>query len=189
MPISSPDQSGLEKIAVLSSQQQAVPLQLPLLWPGISSMGLYQDPESSSSSWSGAGDAFGGVHRQHSPDSGDQGETLRAGSQPNLSTPVSGFHNQHGENSNGAYANLRVPCFHAEHESNGAQSPTSKDKELGGVPETARGGASLSPRLSLIDWQNECSKLGDSASFTVLQIPANGPDNSIESVRSGLQVH
>ena len=57
--------------ATLPPRQQGrgevVPVHLPPLRPGVSTMGLYQDPEADSSSRARAGDADRCLHRRHSP--------------------------------------------------------------------------------------------------------------------------
>ena len=46
----SPGQPGAQKILVLPSRGEVVPVHLPPLQPGVSTMGFYQDPEADSSS-------------------------------------------------------------------------------------------------------------------------------------------
>ena len=59
-------------------QGQVLPVQLSPFQPGLSPMGLYQDLKSDSSSRSGAGDTVDRLHRRHSPDGRNQGESQRS---------------------------------------------------------------------------------------------------------------
>ena len=57
------DKSKSQEVPLLPIQQEVLPIQLSPLRPGLSPMGLYQDPEANSSSWMRAGDTVGGIHR------------------------------------------------------------------------------------------------------------------------------
>ena len=70
-----PDKQRAKEISVFPIQGQVLPVQLSPFRPGLSPMGLYQDLKANSSSRSGAGDTDDSLHRQHSPDGRNQGES------------------------------------------------------------------------------------------------------------------
>ena len=70
----SPDKSKTQEVSLLPIQRKLKPIQLPPIRPGLSPMGLYQDPEAGNTSQMGAGNTVGGIHRRHSPDGRDEGE-------------------------------------------------------------------------------------------------------------------
>ena len=183
-----PSPSESQEISVFPSQRQAVPIQLPSLWSGVSPVGLYQDPKASSSSRSGAGDAIGSLHRRHSPDGGVAGERSRSSERLDLPIAMLRFYNKQREDDFGTVPDTGVPGIHVQHSDNGA-STTAREtqKNSGGVSETSRGGASVSPRPLQVNWQNECSQSSNTASSTVLQTPTNGSSGGSENIRSGLR--
>ena len=159
------------------------------LWSGVSPLGLYQDPKASSSSRSGAGDAIGSLHRRQSPDGGVAGERSRSSERLDLPIAMLRFYNKQREDDFGTVPDTGVPGIHGQHSDNGA-STTAREtqKNSGGVSETRRGGASVSPRPLQVNWQNELiGQSSNTASSTVLQTPTDGSGGGSENIRSGLR--
>ena len=154
----SPDKSKTQEVSLLPIQRQLIPIQLPPLWPGLSPMGLYQNPEADSSSRMGAGDTVGGI---------DQGPCVR----PDISFSMPRIHNKLGEDNSRTIPALRIPGFHGGRHQYGAEPPNSENrKDLGGVSTTIGGGACDMLHLLKVNWQNECHKPCDSTSSSFLQI-------------------
>ena len=63
-----PDCQEHKKFLCFQKRRQTLTVQLPPLRPNVGPMGLYQDPETSDSSWTRAGDVVDSSHRRHSPD-------------------------------------------------------------------------------------------------------------------------
>ena len=119
---------------MLPVHRQVLPVQLSPFRPGLSPMGLYQDPEADSSSRMRAGDTDDSLRRRYSPVGRDQGESQRSSVWPAVSVTVPGFHSKHGEDSVRTESMLRVPRFHGGHHQDGAEPTGSKDKkDSGGV--------------------------------------------------------
>ena len=184
----SSNQSKTQEISLFPIRGQILPVQLSPLRPGLSPMGLYQDPEAGSSSRSGVRNTDGCLHRRHSPDGRDQGESQRSSVRPDISVTVPGFHSKHGKDSVRTGPMPRVPGFHGRHHQDGAKSASSKDKkDSGGVQTVVRGGAGYSPRPLQINWQDERHESSDPTGTPVLQEPTNGPGNSSERSGPGLR--
>ena len=73
-------------------QGQVLPVQLPPIWPGLSHMGLHQDLKADGSSRSGTEDTVDSLHRRHSPDGRNQGESERSSIGSDIPTTVPRFH-------------------------------------------------------------------------------------------------
>ena len=172
----SPDKSKTQEVSLLPIQRKLIPIQLPPLPPGLSPMGLYQDPEANSSSRTRAGDTVGGIHRRHSPDGRDQGEGQGPCVRPDISFPMPRIHNKPGEDDPRTIPAPRIPGFHGRHHQYGAEPPNSENKkDSGGVSTTIGGGACDMPRPLKVNWQNECHKPSDSTSSSFLQELTNRP--------------
>ena len=183
-----PNLPGTQKIPLFSSRRQTLSLQLPPLWPNIGPMGLYQDPETSSSSRTGAGDAIGGLYRRHTPDGRVRGESSRPSGRHDLPTRMPGLHNKYREDCHSSDTNTRLSRFHREHSDHGVNSPAWKNKEnTGGVPKTFGGGAGIGSCTFQTNREDERGKSGNTTGPAVLQAPSNGDDSGPETVRSGLR--
>ena len=97
---------------------------LPPLRPGVSAMGLYQDPEADSSSRARAGDADRCLHRRHSPHGRVSGESERPGIRVRTPSTMPGLYDKSRENRPGTNTVLGVPGFHGKHSIDGADTPT-----------------------------------------------------------------
>ena len=153
-----PDKQKAKEISVFPIQGQVLPVQLSPFWPGLSPMGLYQDLKADSSSRSGAGDTVDSLHRRHSPDGRNRGESQRSSIGSDIPTTVPRFHCKHGKDGTGSVSIPRIFEFHGRYYQDGTEPSSSKNKDSGGVPTDIRGGACNSPHPLQIDWQNECHK-------------------------------
>ena len=123
-------------------QGQVLPVQLSPFRPGLSPMGLYQDLKADSSSRSGAGDTVDRLHRRHSPDGRNQGESQRSSIGSDIPTTVHMFHCKHGKDGTGSVSIPRISGFHGRYYQDGTEPSSSKNKkDSGGVPTDIRGGA------------------------------------------------
>ena len=128
------------------------------------------------------------LHRRHSPDGRNQGETQRSSFGSDIPTTVPRFPCKHGKDSTGSVSIPRISGFHGRYYQDGTEPSSSKNKkDSGGVPTDIRGGACNSPHPLQIDWQNECHKPGDPTSSSVLQEPTNGPDNGSKESKPGFE--
>ena len=138
---------------------QTLAIQLPPVRSSLGTLGLYQDLETSNSSWSGARDVVGSLYRRHSPNGRDQGESTGTGVQPHLPAKLPGLHKKNRENSHRADTNAGVSRFYCELINNGADPPIRKNKKnLGRVPEVVGGRASINLRSFETSGQNERHK-------------------------------
>ena len=175
------DRSGGLEISLVQTGRENLPVHLPTLRSDLSTLGLYQDPETNSSSRTGAGVPSGDLHRRYTADGRVEGASTRARLSLNISTPVSRLHHKHRENGEAANPSDRVFGFHCKHAGNGAKSPHREtEKDSGGVPQANGGGASIGPRPIQTNWQNECCQPGNPTSSFVLQISTDGPDVCLE---------
>ena len=186
VPISQNHKS--QEVFLLPIQQQVLPIQLPPLRPGLSPMGLYQDPEADSSSRTRAGDTVGGIHRQHSPDGKDQGEDQGPCVWPDISFSMPRIHNKLGEDNPRTIPTPRILGLYGGHCQYGAKPPNSENKkDSGRVSTTIGGGACDMPRPLKVNWQNECHKPSDSTSSSFLQGLTNRPGISLQEGEPGLR--
>ena len=163
-------------------------VELSFLWPGLSPMGLYQDPEADSSSRTRAGDANDSIYRRYPLNGRDQGESQRPSIRPDIPHAMLGLHDKLGEDHFRTIPTPRVLGFYGGYHQHGAKPPCAEDQEdSGGVPAVIRGGAYYSPRPLQIIWQNECHEPSDTTSSPVLQEPSDGPCSSIETRQPGLR--
>ena len=184
----SPDKSKSQEVSLLPIQQQVLPIQLSPLRPGLSPMGLYQDPEADSSSRTRAGDTVGGIHRRHSPDGRDQGEDQRPCVRPDIPFAMPRIHNKLGEDNPRTIPTPRILGFCGGHYQHGAEPPNSENKkDSGGVSTTIGGGACDMPRPLKVNWQNECHKPSDPTSSSFLQELTNRPGISPQEGKPGLR--
>ena len=184
----SPDKSKSQEVSLLPIQQQVLPIQLPPLRPGLSPMGLYQDPEADSSSRLRAGDTVGGIHRRHSPDGRDQGEGQGPCVGPDISFSMPRIHYKLGEDNPRTIPTPRILSLYGGHYQYGAEPPNSKNKkDSGGVSTTIGGGACDMPRPLKVNWQNECHKRSDSTSCSFLQELTNRHGISPQEREPGLR--
>ena len=185
-----PNLSGTQKIPVLPSRRQTLPVQLSPLRLNFGPMGLYQDPETSDSSRTRAGDAIGSLYRRHSPDGRNTGESSGPGELHNPPTSMPRLHNKYSEDNHRANPNHRFPGIHCKHSDNGVSTPSRENKENPGrVQEAIGGGAGICSRLVQTNRENERGKPGNTTGSVVLQAPPNGDDCSSETVRPGLRDH
>ena len=183
-----PDKSTAQEVPMLPIQEQAISVQLSPLRPGLSPLGLYQDPEADSSSRTGAGDADDSLYRRYTPNGRDQGESQRPSIRPDIPHAMLGLHNKLGEDHFRTIPTPRVLGFCGGYHQHGAELPRTEDQEdSGGVPSVIRGRAYYSPRPLQINWQNECHEPSDTTSSPVLQEPSDGPCSSLETRQPRLQ--
>ena len=150
-----PDKSTAQEVPMLPIQEQAISVQLSPLRPGLSPLGLYQDPEADSSSRTGAGDADDSLYRRYTPNGRDQGESQRPSIRPDIPHAMLGLHDKLGEDHFRTIPTPRVLGFCGGYHQHGAEPPRTEDQEnSGGVPAVIRGGAYYSPRPLQINWQN-----------------------------------
>ena len=84
-----------QEVPVFLGRKETLPIQLPPIWPSVSSLGLYQNPKVGHDSWSRAGDVLGnGVHRQHLAHGGVQKESTRPGKQSDIPNELHGVHSE-----------------------------------------------------------------------------------------------
>ena len=126
----SPDKSKSQEVSLLPIQQQVLPIQLSPLQPGLSPMGLYQDPEADSSSLTRAGDTVGAIHRRHSPDGRDQGEGQGPCVRPDIPFAMLRIHNKLGEDNPRTIPTPRILGFYGGHYQHGAEPPNSENKKV-----------------------------------------------------------
>ena len=177
-----PIQQKLQEIPVFPSGPEGLIVQLPPLWPDLSTMGLYQDPEACSSFWTRARDAVDNVHRRLPPDGRAQKESTEPGVRSHISSTVSGFHDKHREDNHGTVTVTGVPGFYDKLTYQGGTTPPRENKgNMGGVPEAIGGGASIFPRPLQAGWQNECHQPSDPTSSTVLRTLTDGLGKSSET--------
>ena len=182
------DRSGTQEIPVLPVRRTDLPIQLPPIWANVSTVGLYQDPETSNGSRTRAGDETGGVYRRYPVNGGDQGQSPRASRRSDFSASVPGVHNKHRKDGERTVTNYTISRFHTRHEINGAESPGREDKkDSGGVSKAVGGGADNRPRPLEADRENERCQPSDSTSATVLQALTDGPSSSAEDFRARLR--
>ena len=141
-------------------------------------MGLYQDPQTYSSSRSRDGVPSSDLHRQYTADGRVEGDGTRTRLSPNILTPVPRVHHKQGEDSDATNPNNRVSGFHRKHSIDGAESPTEED--LGRVTEASRGGAYIRSCPLQADWQDGCCQPSYPIDTSVLQMPTDGSDRGLE---------
>uniref|UniRef100_A0A1X7V2D6 Uncharacterized protein n=1 Tax=Amphimedon queenslandica TaxID=400682 RepID=A0A1X7V2D6_AMPQE len=89
-------------------------------------MCFYQDPKANSSSWMGAGDMVGGIHRRHSPN-GREGQ--RPCVRPDMPFPMSRVYDKLREDNTTTIPVPRSPRFYGIYNQDGAESPNSKNEK------------------------------------------------------------
>ena len=119
-----------QEILVFPSGPEGLPVQLPSLWPDLSTMGLYQDLSARSSSWTRVRDAVDNVHRRLPPDGRVQGESTGPGIRYHISSAVSGFHDKHREDNHGIVTVTGVPGFYDKLTYQGATTAPEKIKKI-----------------------------------------------------------
>ena len=127
------------------------------------------------------------VHKQLYMYWGVQGG-LKPGSRAGLPATVSGIYAKHRQICIRTNPVSGVLGLHSQLCDDVAKSSCRETKQsLGGVSKTTGGRASVSPNPLEINWQNEYLQSGNPTSPTVLQKPPDWSDNSLKSLRSGLQ--
>ena len=71
-----------------------LPVHLPPVWPDLSTLGLYLDPQTDSSSQTRVGVSSCNLHRRYPADGGVEGDGTRTGLSPSISSPVPGVHHK-----------------------------------------------------------------------------------------------
>ena len=139
---------------VLYTEKKNVPVHLPLIQPDLSTLCLYQDPQTYSSSWLRAGVLSSDFHQQYTADGRVEEDGTRTGFCPNILTPVPRVHHKHGEDGDATNPKKRVLGFHSIY---GAESPYREtEQDSGGVQEASGGGAYIRSCPLQADWQDEC---------------------------------
>ena len=168
---------------MLLSRRVNVLVHVPPVRPRLSTLGLYQDPQTHSSSWTRVGVSPSNLYRRHVADGGVK--AVGTGTRYSVYTPptVPGFHRKCREDGDNPNPNDKVLGFQHKHNVDGAQSTSDKTKNNpGGVPKVIRGGADISPPPLQADWQHERNQLSHTTSTSVLQILTN------ESVRNAQEI-
>ena len=186
-----PHSSRTPEISEFHMGKHLLPIHMPPVRSGVSPLGLYQDPETGSSSRERAGDANGMLHRRHPNHGRLEGGSTRPLSRPGVPLTKPRLHNKPGEDNPGTHSVPRIPRFQSRYSKNGVNSTTRKDKENpGGVSEIIRGGArgTVMPHPIQVDWQDECYQPSNPTSPPLLQTSPNRPDSSTESFNPGLRL-
>ena len=150
-----------QEISVFPIQGQVLPVELSPFRPGLSPMDLYQDLKADSSSRSGAGDMVDSLHRRHSPDGRNQGESQRSSIGSDIPTTVPTtvlrFHCKHGKKGTGSVSIHRISGFHGRYYQDGTEPSSSKNKkDSGGVQQILEAELATAHTLSrLIGKMNE----------------------------------
>ena len=106
------DPQGGQGLPQVHPPRLNVPLQLPAVWPGVRSMGLYKDSEASCSATKTNGSKTNSVYRRHSSNGRDPTNDVGASACPNFPTGKPGVHYQPPEVRVGANTNNRVLRLH-----------------------------------------------------------------------------
>ena len=131
-----PNSPRQQETPEIPTREQDLRIHLPPLRSGFGTMGLYQDPQTSSSSRTRVRDACvsDSLHRQHPPNGENQGGITGPGRRSGLFVTVSGIHNKHRENHHKPNTVASLPGFYDRHDHDGTQSTTRVDQEdQGGV--------------------------------------------------------
>ena len=183
-----PDPSRSQEIPMFPTGGENLPVHLPPVRPDLSTLGLYQDPQTDSSSRTRVGISSCNLHRRYPADGGVEGDGTRTGLSPSFSSPVPGVHHKLREDHIATNSNTRVPGFRREHFVDGVKPPNRETKkDSGGVSEALGGGANIRPCPLLTNWQDECCPLSHSTSTSVLQISTDGSDGGFEEGGSKLR--
>ena len=183
-----PDPSRSQEIPMFPTGGENLPVHLPPVRPDLSTLGLYQDPQTDSSSRTRVGISSCNLHRRYPADGGVEGDDTRTGLSPSISSPVPGVHHKLREDHIATNSNTRVPGFRREHIVDGVKPPKRETKkDSGGVSEALGGGANIRPCPLQTNWQDECCPLSHSTSTSVLQISTDGSDGGFEEGGSKLR--
>ena len=155
---------------------RVVRVHLPTLWPLIGTMGLYQDPETSSSSAEEVGGEVGDIYRRHAGNGRAPGHVTGPNSRCDLPVGVPGFHNKLQEVGPSPNKEDRIPWHYGGYHPNGSEpAPREDEKNPCGGSEVTRGGDSIGTSPGMLDRENECSFPSNSTSPTVLSGPTDEP--------------
>ena len=153
-----------------------ISVQLPAVRPIISSMGLYQDPQTDDSVTTGVGSTPSGLYGRHTVTGRVQRITTEPGSRPGIRAPMPGLHCEQQEISSNSHTITRFSgVLHRHHdygdETTGRQIEGHSDRS----PQIGQGRVDLSPSPFTITREDECHITGDPPGSPLLPSPPKVP--------------
>ena len=145
---------------------------MPPIWPVARSMGLYQDPETSTSSPSGDGGTIDSIHRRHPCPGGVQGGCKKSGGRLSIPPTVPGFPDKPEKIGVGTGTSDGIPGLNSGHCPDGAEAPCGEDSC--GITITNEGRACLRESPGSFSGEDECSNSSHTTSPTLLSPPSDG---------------
>ena len=170
----------------LSGEMVSVPV--PTIWPVIGSLGLYQDPEASTSSPPGDGCATDIIHRRYPDPGGVPGASKEPCGGSGVPPAVPRFQSKPEKVGPRTSPSDGIPGLYSGHSPHGAEAPTGENKKDScGVTIHGQRGPGVRQSPGQAGGQDECNISGDPTSPTILSAPTDGPVGHTQSALSVLR--
>ena len=166
--------SRKQRMSPVPVKEQNVSVQLPAFRAVISTVGLYQDNESSGGSSAGVGTVPDHIHRRYPRPGRGRTSTQRSHNSSKLSTGESGVRYQPPQVRANPNPGNRISGVHSQLHKDGVESARANDQE-----DQKRGrqspaiSHSISPHAVPHHWEEECSYTSYSNGSTILQTHAS----------------